>query len=386
MGKRAPPSGPLHLFLSILELMRIEWKTTRSLNLGVRSGTGVGDVLIVQKLRGWAQELLLLIITSEEAGVAMAVQARKTSREELQQIQVLFDSLGLTELSDYIRVMVFNTGDPWVKKPIGKKPPACIMRSTVGGDGGRAQSPKRGMVSTPSTIRGGSGTSPSGGSHRPPTLPHHRLDGPDDLRFSGLLKENHPLLEKAKVIRASRRKTAADEDRAAGLDGSCKMGSGSGDKPDVQKGGGAGPSAQVFSGADYSVAAILGSSCTLRQELEAGREVVKPHLEYTDVEHKWRETNHTSNKDAVLDTIMMKPRLELAVPNLEKRRQEEEDHRRRLEEERSLAGSPSRGMMAGSSPSFMLVGDRAGNSFSQSPSPAGGRGRMPSQRIPDAQV
>jgi predicted ATP-dependent serine protease len=59
---------------------------------GVRSGTGIIDDLLLQRVHQLVQELHMLCITSEEAADAISKMSRKLPLQDFQQLQVSFPS------------------------------------------------------------------------------------------------------------------------------------------------------------------------------------------------------------------------------------------------------------------------------------------------------
>lgn len=55
---------------------------------GVKSGTGIVDELILQKLNQWVKEMHMLCISKEDASEALGRAARQLDPGDLQQLQV----------------------------------------------------------------------------------------------------------------------------------------------------------------------------------------------------------------------------------------------------------------------------------------------------------
>ncbi|GIL72682.1 hypothetical protein Vretimale_4356 [Volvox reticuliferus] len=113
--------------------------------------------------------------------------------------QVMFDQTGHPDLSDFVRVMVFNTSDPAAKEVVGD---LRALRA--------ASSANRRARSTPGS-----------GRRRPPTVPPppprflvHVPDDPSTLRFAALLSEGHRLVAGAQAA-AERRRQQEEEERRA---------------------------------------------------------------------------------------------------------------------------------------------------------------------------
>lgn len=68
-----------YIFKELMKHLRAEFAAIRSLNLGVLSGTNVGDALALTRLRQLAQELSLLAISSDLSSDELARMARKLS-------------------------------------------------------------------------------------------------------------------------------------------------------------------------------------------------------------------------------------------------------------------------------------------------------------------
>jgi hypothetical protein len=137
--KKTPAQRAESLFVLILKVLDEDWRRIRSLNLGepmqetlrrmhtplpapppthkrshacsqtgVRSGTSIGDSLLLQKLHHWVRELHGLCITQPEAADALGALCRQLEHSDMQQLQVMLDTSGHSELSDFVRLLVFN--------------------------------------------------------------------------------------------------------------------------------------------------------------------------------------------------------------------------------------------------------------------------------------
>ncbi|EFJ47116.1 hypothetical protein VOLCADRAFT_117895, partial [Volvox carteri f. nagariensis] len=187
----------------LTDVLRMEWRRIKTSNLGVLSGTAVVEELLLRRIRSWCSELHMLAISSPTASYKLGKLCQSMEGTELQQLLVMFDQTGHPDLSDFVRVLVFNTADPAAKEAVGD------LRALRG-----IKSAGRRARSTPST---------SGSSRRraPPVLlptprtVSHEPDDPASLRFAGLLPEGHRLVAGAHAAAERRRQREEDERRAA---------------------------------------------------------------------------------------------------------------------------------------------------------------------------
>ncbi|KAG2443011.1 hypothetical protein HYH02_009427 [Chlamydomonas schloesseri] len=184
------------LHAQLLEMLHSEWRNIKTTNLGVLSGTAVVEELLLRRVGAWARELHMLAITHASASERLADLCRAMSTQELQQMQVMFDVTGHPELSDYCRLMVYNTADPNAKAVVGDLGAL------------RAASAARRSRSTPSSRR----RAPP----PPPPRPHNRYaDDPHAMRFAGLLPDGHRLVSGAHAARERRLREEDEARRAA---------------------------------------------------------------------------------------------------------------------------------------------------------------------------
>eukprot|EP00198_Chlamydomonas_reinhardtii_P014016 XP_001703353.1 predicted protein [Chlamydomonas reinhardtii] len=158
-----------------MEVLRSEWRSIKTTNLGVLSGTAVVEELLLRRISAWARELHMLAITHASASERLAALCRGMSTQELQQLQVMFDVTGHPELSDYCRLVVYNTADPNAKAVVGD------LRAL------RAASAARRSARTLYTAlsRDSSVTAlaaPAASSSRPHVLPYYLADVEDQWR------------------------------------------------------------------------------------------------------------------------------------------------------------------------------------------------------------
>mmetsp|Transcript_20607 Transcript_20607/g.57471 ORF Transcript_20607/g.57471 Transcript_20607/m.57471 type:complete len:597 (+) Transcript_20607:45-1835(+) len=163
----------------ILNHVDSEQKDMRGNNLGVQSGTCVVDDLVMQKVQRQLLLLHTLCVEYDQAAEMVGRLARTLTRDQLQQLQVLCDVLGHEHLSDFIRLSVYNTADPFAKHPI-EGPDLRSARAAS-----RARTPK-----AQHTI--------------PPPPPKRQLNPPllreETIRFAGFLPVNHPLSQAAYAL------------------------------------------------------------------------------------------------------------------------------------------------------------------------------------------
>ena len=175
----------------------------------------------------------------------------------------MLDAAGHEELTDFLRIMRYNTTDPFAEKPIGtveKLPPSS---GRLGGISNRS----RASVHL--------------------SLPNGRTRSPlrdDHIRFTGLLPEDHALTQTAHRLYRSR--LPPEEHRSSG-----------GVVDEAELAAEAEREAQAAALRMYREAYpvdILGP-CNLRESLRPPRSKTPP-LEYADMEVRWRETTHTIDK------------------------------------------------------------------------------------------
>jgi hypothetical protein len=65
-----------------------EWDSIRSLNLGVKSGTGVIEDVLITQLQQLANTVHVLAVADEEASRVLVQQARRLSTQQFQHLQV----------------------------------------------------------------------------------------------------------------------------------------------------------------------------------------------------------------------------------------------------------------------------------------------------------
>ncbi|GAX79775.1 hypothetical protein CEUSTIGMA_g7215.t1 [Chlamydomonas eustigma] len=275
MPKRKPrPSvRAKQLFTRLIDLVQTEWKTIRALNLGVRSGTGIIDDLLLQRVHQLVQGLHMLCITSEEAAAMISKMARTLPLHDFQQLQVILDAADHPELSDYLRIMVFHTTDPFALKPLGlidKQPPKT--------EGLRPQSQR------PRPL----------GQHTlaPSHATNCTLNTRNELvRFTGMLKEDHALSRTALQLYKSRLPDLQ------GPDGGMQEQRREVTEEEKQ----AAAAAAALKG--YNLLDTIGPF-NIRQSL-APLTSKPPVVEYPDMEARWRATTHTVDQDVLLNNIVI---------------------------------------------------------------------------------
>ncbi|GIL43304.1 hypothetical protein Vafri_1091 [Volvox africanus] len=190
-------AGRLHG--QLMDVLRTEWRRIKSSNLGVLSGTAVVEELLLRRIQSWASELHMLAISSTAAAEKLGALCRGMDGTELQQLLVMFDQTGHPDLSDFVRVMVFNTSDPAAKEVVGD---LRALRA--------ANSANRRARSTPGSGRRRGPTAPP----PPPRFLVHVPDDPSTLRFAALLSGEHRLVVGAQAA-AERRRQQEEEERRA---------------------------------------------------------------------------------------------------------------------------------------------------------------------------
>eukprot|EP00195_Chlamydomonas_chlamydogama_P015464 CAMPEP_0202897774 /NCGR_PEP_ID=MMETSP1392-20130828/6460_1 /ASSEMBLY_ACC=CAM_ASM_000868 /TAXON_ID=225041 /ORGANISM="Chlamydomonas chlamydogama, Strain SAG 11-48b" /LENGTH=487 /DNA_ID=CAMNT_0049583517 /DNA_START=189 /DNA_END=1652 /DNA_ORIENTATION=+ len=267
--KCTPSQRAVQLFNQLIQLLENEWKSVRSLNLGVKSGTSVAEELVIRKIQQWVQELHTLCISKEEAAKAVGKAARKLERSELQQLQVMLDVTDHHALSDFIRLMVYNTSEPFASVPIDHL--EHLNRHKAASKTGRQSR--------------SSGTGKAGtGFGR--TRPAPERD--EVLRFAGYLPEDHPLVQTAYGLYLMRL-PGEEASRAASREAQERGASGRRQAMDL---------------ANDPVAKSMGPF-ELRSLLRSAPPPPEEVPIYNDVEHHWRNTTHTVLRDETLGCVMI---------------------------------------------------------------------------------
>lgn len=214
--KLTEPQQVEQLFKYLLNILATEWRNIRSLNLGVKSGTGVVDELLVRKVQQCAAELHTLCISNDRAAERLAKLAQTLPRKELQQLQTLLDVTDHQVLSDYINVIVYNTSHP----PRNGSGQDLYNTGTAGLK--RRKAAKKNANSSHSQVISGNGQVST-----QQWLSDRRPWRDDPLfKFAGFLNDEHPLVQAAYNIHQNRVREAeekaaaearADADRQAAL-------------------------------------------------------------------------------------------------------------------------------------------------------------------------
>ncbi|KXZ56717.1 hypothetical protein GPECTOR_1g646 [Gonium pectorale] len=255
--------------------------------VGVLSGTAVVEELLLRRIQTWAAELHCLAITNPTAAERLGALCRVMGQQELQQLLVMLDQTGHPELSDFVRLMVYNTGDPTAQTVVGDLRP---LREASGAKKVRQSSSRRRPPAMPSL---------------PPRVPTPVHEDPNLLRFSTLLPEGHRLVLGAQQA-AARRKQEEEEQRRAvearaakarakeeGLDSDAA-------KEDTDAGATAGAAAGTE---DSSAAADSPSRTALLPGLAPLPDFEASEM---DVEEQWRRTVATRlPAESVFDTCIM---------------------------------------------------------------------------------
>jgi hypothetical protein len=84
----------------------------RHMSKGVRSGTAVVEDVLSRRLAFWAAWLHTLAVADLGAGDELARRVKGVGPDRVQQLQVLLDTTGHEELSDFIRLLVYNSSNP----------------------------------------------------------------------------------------------------------------------------------------------------------------------------------------------------------------------------------------------------------------------------------
>ncbi|KAG1667475.1 hypothetical protein FOA52_012230 [Chlamydomonas sp. UWO 241] len=262
----------------MVEVLRTDWKAIRSNNLGVKSGSGVRGDVTMQKLHQWVQELHTLCITEGEAAAAVGRCARRMPPKELQQLQMMLDAADHSELSDFVRVLVFNVSDLFATAPVDiLRPYSHLASSSPRAAAGTASSPRGGA----SAAAGGS----DGGDTVAGALPGcgRRPQRDEFIRFAGYLPEGHKLSATAQALYESRRPPVP---HSAAEDGSDQ-----------------GEDAGAVALRRYPLRDVLGP-CDLIKAIR-GEGPPPPEQTYPDIQRTWREKTHTVNRDPLLDAVTM---------------------------------------------------------------------------------
>jgi hypothetical protein len=75
-------------FSQLCTVLKKEWSSIRALNLGVKSGTGVIDDVLITQLHQLASAVHLLAVTDADASRLLVAQACKLSTQQFQNLQV----------------------------------------------------------------------------------------------------------------------------------------------------------------------------------------------------------------------------------------------------------------------------------------------------------
>lgn len=173
-GKRKPSPAERTETLcnEILACLRSEeWRAMRSTNLGVLSGTGVIEDLLMRRLQTQVAALHVLVLKHTSAGNQLSALGTSLTQREMQQMQVLMDACGFPELSDYLRVLRYNTMDPSATSEVG---------APINWGARRAKSVPRNRMSHSQEVR-------------PRSLRHRAYDA-DTLRFADVVGPQHRLV------------------------------------------------------------------------------------------------------------------------------------------------------------------------------------------------
>ncbi|GLC35766.1 hypothetical protein PLESTB_000492000 [Pleodorina starrii] len=198
--KLTPAQLAERLHGQLTEVLRTEWRRIKSSNLGVLSGTAVVEELLLRRIQSWAGELHMLAISTCAAAERLGALCRAMDGTELQQLLVMFDQTGHPDLSDFVRVMVFNTSDPAAKEVVGDL--RALRAANSAGRRGRSSSGSFRRRAAPP----------------PPPPPRFLVPVPDDpaaMRFAGLLPEGHRLVAGAHAAAERRRQQEEAERQAA---------------------------------------------------------------------------------------------------------------------------------------------------------------------------
>jgi hypothetical protein len=308
------------IFSELMKHLHEEFAAIRSLNLGVMSGTNVGDALALTRLRQLARELSLLAVSSELCSNELARMARKLSRQELASLQNLLDSQNMDELSDFIRLMVYNTGDLMCKEVVGKPPPASALRP-ISND----RSPTKPRNKSPVEKK-------TATVNRTTRRVTQRTDE-DGIRFA-TLSPNSRLVQLARERHQSRLPKGPAEVSVSTTP----------EPRDEEE-------LLLEAAAPLYESGGLGESMgppNLRAQIRSPEPESQAPPLWSDVERTWKDAmTSTSTKAAIpfLGTTYLQPQAKLLVPRLEQKRKQEEEEEERLREE-IRAQSPPRGAMS----------------------------------------
>lgn len=75
-------------FSQLCTVLQKEWSSIRALNLGVKSGTGVIDDVLITQLHQLASAVHMLAVTDADASRVLVAQACKLSTQQFQNLQV----------------------------------------------------------------------------------------------------------------------------------------------------------------------------------------------------------------------------------------------------------------------------------------------------------
>lgn len=92
-------------FAQLCAVLGREWSGICAMNLGVKSGTGVIDDVLISQLRQLASTVHMLAVTDAQASSVLVKAASRLSTQQFQNLQVLLDMLRQEELSDFLRLM-----------------------------------------------------------------------------------------------------------------------------------------------------------------------------------------------------------------------------------------------------------------------------------------
>lgn len=319
------------IFESLITHIKAELSSLRSLNLGVTSGSDLSKMLILQRLRKDSQQLSLLCISSDLCSDEVGRMARSLSKEELSNLQVLLDSQNLDELSDFIRMMVYNTGDSLAKEEVGKAPKMHLLHSANKKSMNLATN-KLSTIETQSVRKRGQ---------------RSQIQDADGLKFASLSPDSL-LTSTAKAILKLRQ------------------------LPEFVHGS---EEAEIIQEIDEDELALSTASplysldpigrslgpCTLTKLVRGDPEPPPARPIYTDNEKVWKKSISTFTKDVLLGSTYLQKSIAHLAPHLDKQRQQQEVERLRDEElsPKLRAGSPRRALY--SPAGFNSMGRRAGS-------------------------
>mmetsp|Transcript_22826 Transcript_22826/g.58107 ORF Transcript_22826/g.58107 Transcript_22826/m.58107 type:complete len:441 (-) Transcript_22826:118-1440(-) len=276
--KITPAKKTEELFQLVKDFLVQEWQCVRSLNLGVKSGTGMVDEIILRRVATWVAELHMLCISHETAADALGRLARRLNRDQLQQFQVLCDTTGHEYLSDFVRLCVYNTSEPFAKQAVD------VVAGRRGAQRKRSQSADMGQAKGPLT--------------QPYMGPRPERD--EFIRFAGYLPPEHPLVQGAYRLYLSRLPP---------------------EEVPQQQDEGAHSSVDDWS-LEQLNRALAGRTLGSTQHDKDAQHDKLPL--YGDVEARWRATNHTVIRDEVFNPIVVGDPLPLyaSMPDYKKKHME----------------------------------------------------------------